>query len=41
MPSISALFPVNAKYPIAFVNTTKAIKFGAIPPMIRAYPNHK
>ncbi len=39
--SISAIFPVNAKYPIAPINTTKAIRFGAIPPLIRASPNPK
>lgn len=41
MPSISAIFPVNAKYPIAPINTPKAISFGAIPSMIQASPNPK
>jgi hypothetical protein len=37
-PNISAIFPVEAKYPIAPRNNPNAIRFGTIPPIIWAYP---
>ena len=37
-PNISAIFPVEAKYPIAPRNKLKAIRLGTMPQIILASP---